>query len=421
MAGTQSASEAALDFETPEHVRTLVERVRRFMQDEVYPAESVYFEQERDSANRWTWQPILRELRAKARSQGLWILPLPKEVGGQGLSLLEYAPVAEVMSTSPIGTETFHCYTGTIWYAMLIEKHATAAAREQYLPRLMAGSIRGAIAITEPDVPGSDPTELKFEARREGNEYVLNGRKAWATGSMQQECEITLVLARTNPEAPRHARHSIILVPRHAKGLNVEGYDTIFGYDHAPYGHARLRFDNVRVPVENLLGREGEGFTLMQAGIGIGRIALGMGSIGAAERGLYEMCKWGDERVISGQKLAERQVFADAVARSRMEINQFRAYVMRTAWLMEQQGMKAVRSEIAQCKVLAPQMALAVLDRAIQFHGGLGVSHDRPLAEMYAYQRTVRIGEGADEVHRDMVARLELAAQRELRGAALKH
>jgi len=234
---------------------------------------------------------------------------------------------------------------------------------------------------------------------------------------MQQDCEITLVLARTNADAARHARHSIILVPRQAEGLTVEGYDTIFGYDHAPYGHARLRFENVRVPVANLLGQEGEGFTMMQSGIGVGRIALAMGSIGAAERALFEMCRWGDERVISGQKLAERQVFADAVARSRMEIEQLRAYVMRTAWLIEKHGMKAVRSEVAQCKVLAPSMALSVLDRSIQFLGGLGVSHDKPLAEMYAYQRTVRIGEGADEVHRDLIARLELARQRELRAA----
>ena len=406
-----------MDYEHPEHVKTLAEQVRRFMREEVYPAEETYYEQDRTAANRWTWQPILRELRAKAKAQGLWIFPLPKEVGGHGLSLLEYAPLAEVMSTSPIGTESFNCYTGTIWYAQLIHKFATPAVRENYLPRLLGGSIRAAISITEPDVPGSDPTELKFEARREGDEYVLNGRKAWATGSMQQDCEITLVLARTNAEAARHARHSIILVPRHAEGLTVEGYDTIFGYDHAPYGHARLRFENVRVPVANMLGQEGEGFTMMQSGIGVGRIALAMGSIGAAERGLFEMCRWGDERVISGQKLAERQVFADAVARSRMEIEQCRAYVMRTAWLIEKHGMKAVRSEVAQCKVLAPSMALAVLDRSIQFLGGLGVSHDKPLAEMYAYQRTVRIGEGADEVHRDLIARLELARQRELRVA----
>jgi len=406
-----------VDFEQPETVKILADRVRRFMREEVYPVEEAYYEQDRTAANRWTWQPILRELRARAKAQGLWIFPLPKEVGGHGLSLLDYAPLAEAMSTSPIGAETFNCYTGTIWYAQLIHQFATPETRERYLPRLLNGEIRAAISITEPDVPGSDPTELKFEARREGNEYVLNGRKAWATGSMQQDCEITLVLARTTPDAARHARHSIILVPRNAPGLTVEGYDTIFGYDHAPYGHARLRFENVRVPVGNLLGREGEGFTLMQSGMGIGRIALAMGSIGAAERGLYEMCRWGDERVISGQKLVERQVFTDAVARSRMEIEQCRAYVMRTAWAIEKLGMKAVRSEVAQCKVLAPNMALAVLDRAIQFLGGLGVSHDRPLAEMYAYQRTVRIGEGADEVHRDLIARLELGRQRELRGA----
>jgi acyl-CoA dehydrogenase len=404
-----------VSFEPSALSRELTERVRTFMREQVYPAERSYYDQDQKASNRWTWQPILRELRAKARSQGLWIFPLPREVGGHGLSLLDYAPIAEAISTSPIGPETFNCYTGTIWYAMLILQHATPAAREQYLPRLLQGSIRGAISITEPDVPGSDPTELKFEARREGNEYVLNGRKSWSTGSMQDECEITLVMARTEREAPRHARHSIILVPRHAEGLTVEGYDTIFGYDHAPFGHARLHFDNVRVPAGNLLGREGEGFALMQGGIGIGRIALGMGSIGAAERGLYEMCKWGDERTISGRKLVERQVFTDAVARSRMEIEQFRAYVLRTAWMLEKLGMKAVRSEVAQCKVLAPAMALGVLDRAIQFLGGIGVSHDRPLAEMYAYQRTVRIGEGADEVHRDLIARIELERQREKR------
>lgn len=397
----------------PEHVRTLTERVRHFMHQHVYPAEPLYYEQDRTSKNRWTWQPALLELRARAKAEGLWLFALPKEAGGHGLTLLEYAPIAETMSTSPIGTETFHSYTGTLWYAQLILNHATAAAREQFLPRLLGGSIRAAISITEPDVPGSDPTELKFEARREGGEYVLNGRKAWATGSMQDECEITLVLACTNPEAPRHARHSIIIVPRHAQGLTVEGYDTIFGYDHAPFGHARLRFENVRVPVSNLLGKEGEGFMLMQSGIGVGRIALAMGSIGAAERGLYEMCRWGDERTISGLKLSERQVFTDAVARSRMEIEQCRAYVLQTAAKIERLGMKAVRSEVAQCKVLAPNMALGVLDRAIQFLGGLGVSHEKPLAEMYAYQRTVRIGEGADEVHRDLVARLELAKQRE--------
>jgi len=404
-----------MQYEQPPHVNELIGRVRSFMEEQVYPAEAVHAAQERAAANRWTWQPVLRELRARAKAQGLWIFPLPKEIGGHGLSLYEYAPLAELMSTSPLGSESFNCYTGTIWYALLIHAHATPAIRERYLPRLLGGSIRAAISITEPDIPGSDPTELKLEARREGDEYVLNGHKAWATGSMQQECEITLVLARTNPDGPRHARHSIILVPRDAPGLSVEGYDSIFGYDHAPYGHARLHFQDVRVPVGNLLGREGEGFILMQGGMGIGRIALAMGSVGAAERALREMCRWGDERVISGQKLSERQTFTDAVARSRMEIEQCRAYVMRVAWMIERHGMKAVRSEVAQCKVLAPAMALGVLDRAIQFHGGIGVSGDRPLAEMYAYQRTVRIGEGADEVHRDLVARHELARQRERR------
>jgi acyl-CoA dehydrogenase len=407
-----------MQYEQPPHVQELAERVRRFMEERVYPAEKTYAAQERAAVNRWTWQPVLRELRAEAKAQGLWIFPLPKEIGGHGLSLYEYAPLAELMSTSPLGAETFNCYTGTIWYALLIHAHAVTALRERYIPRLLGGAIRAAITITEPDVPGSDPTDLKLEAHREGDEYVLNGSKAWATGSMQEECEITLVLARTNPDGARHTRHSIILVPRNTPGLSIEGHDSIFGYDHAPYGHARLRFDRVRVPSDHLLGREGEGFTLMQGGMAIGRIALAMGSVGAAERALRELCRWGDTRVISGRKLSERQTFTDAVARSRMEIEQCRAYVMRVAWMIERHGIKAARSEVAQCKVLAPAMALGVLDRAIQFHGGLGVSSERPLAEMYAYQRTVRIGEGADEVHRDLIARLEMAQQRERDGRA---
>jgi acyl-CoA dehydrogenase len=397
-------------FETSANIQDLTRRVGQFMEREVYPAEATYYAQEAASDNRWTWQPILRELRAKAKSQGLWIFPMDREVGGMGLSLLDYAPLAEIMSTSPFGTEVFNCYTGMIWYIKLINDHATPAVKERFLRRLVDGEIRAAINITEPDVPGSDPTDLKFDARREGDEYVLSGR-------MMKECEATLVLVRTNQDAPRHARHSIIVVPRDAPGLTVEGYDTCFGYDHAPYGHARMRFDNVRVPLENLLGKEGEGFAMMQANMGIGRIAIAMGGVGAAERALREMCKWGDERVISGQKLSERGVFVDAVARSRAEIDQMRSHVLRTAWMIDTLGMKAARSEVAQCKVLAPNMALAVLDRAIQFHGGAGVAHDRPLAEMYAYQRVSRIGEGADEVHREFIARLELNRQRELRAA----
>ena len=406
-----------MQFEPSSQVRELTERVRAFMFEHVYPAEHAYYEQIQKSTNRWTWQPAMIALRAMAKAQGLWIFPLPKEMGGHGLSLFEYAPLAEVMSTSPIGPDCFNCHSGTVWYSLLMHQQATVPIKQNYLQRMLDGAIRAAITITEPDVPGSDPTELKFDARRDGDHYVLNGRKSWATGSMQDDCEITLVLARTDKDAARHARHSIIMVPRNAPGLTIEGYDTIFGYDHAPYGHARMRFENVRVPVMNLLGKQGEGFALMQGGFGVGRIALAMGAIGAAERAIREMCQWGDERIISGQKLSDRQVFTDAIARSRAEIDQFRAFVMRTAWMLDKYGAKAVRSEVAQCKVLAPQMSLAVLDRAMQFHGGLGMSHDKPLAEMYAYQRTVRIGEGADEVHREVIARLELARQRELRGA----
>lgn len=402
-----------MNFDIPDRISELGERARQFMHDCVYPAEKTYFEQLEFGDDPWTWPPVIRELRAKAKSEGLWNFPLPEELGGLGLSLLEYAPIAEIIARSPFGTEVFNCYSGTILNALTIHQYGSAAIRDNYLKRLAAGEIRACISITESGIPASDPTELKMEMRRDGDEFVLNGKKDWATGAMMPECEAILVLGCTDPDGPRHQRHSMILVPRDSKGLTVGRNQQIFGYKHAPYGHPEITFSNVRVPAENLLGAEGEGFLVMQSSLGLGRIQLGMGSVGAAERALRELCQWSEQRIIAGKALAERGVVLEAIANSRIEIDQARQQILKTAYMLEKYGSKAARSEIAQCKVLAPNMALKVLDRAIQFHGGAGLSFEKPLAEMYAYQRTVRIGEGADEVHRLTIAKTELKRQRE--------
>jgi acyl-CoA dehydrogenase len=404
-----------MSFEVSEKSRELTAAVERFMHEEVIPAEPVFHEQMSEAADRWTYMPVMKELRAKAKAQGLWMFPLPESIGGRGLSLIDYGPICELMNMSPIGTEVFHCYSGTISNALVLEQYGTPAIRERYLKPLVAGDTRTCISITEREVPSSDPTDLKMPIRREGDEYVLDGRKAWATGAIMKECDAIFVLGCTAPEAARHARHSLVIVPRSTQGLSFGRIDTILGFDHAPFGHVELIFDNVRVPVTNLLGEEGMGFAMMQTTLGFGRVQLGMGSVGAAERAVAEMCSWVEKRIIGGKPLAERGVVIDAIARSRIEIEQARQHILHTAWLLQTKGPKAARSEISQCKVLAPNMALQVLDRAIQFHGGAGLSFDTPLPEMFAYQRTVRIGEGADEVHRELVAKLELTKQREAR------
>jgi acyl-CoA dehydrogenase len=401
--------------EVSDKARDLTAAVERFMHEQVIPAEKLFHEQLSKATDRWTYMPVMRELRAKAKAQGLWMFPLPEDLGGRGLDLIEYAPICELINMSPIGTEVFHCYSGTISNAIVLQQFGSPAIKERYLKPLVAGETRSCISITERDVPSSDPTDLKMPFVRDGDEWVINGDKAWATGAIMKECDAILVLGCTNPEAPRHARHSMVIVPRSTPGLSFGRIDTILGFDHAPFGHVDLHFDNVRVPYTNLLGEEGAGFAMMQTTLGVGRVQLGMGSVGAAERAVAEMCSWVEKRIIGGKPLAERGVVIDAIARSRIEIEQARQHLLHTAWLLQTKGPRAARSEISQAKVLAPNMALQVLDRAIQFHGGAGLSFDTPLPEMFAYQRTVRIGEGADEVHRELVAKLEFAKQREAR------
>ena len=401
-----------MNFETPETVEELRNDVQDFMRNRVIASESAHFQQLRDPAHHWTWTPVLRELREEAKSRGFWNFPLGEHLRGRSLTLSEYAPIAEIIAQSPFGTEVFNCYSGTILNAKLLDQFAGEEVKSEFLQPLVSGQIRACISITEPDVPASDPTDLKLSAIREGDEYVINGRKAWATGMMMEECRAILLLVCTDPDAQRHQRHSIIAVPRDAPGVTVGENQSAYGYDHAPYGHPDVEFNHVRVPATNLLGTEGSGFALMQTGLGVGRVQIGMGSVGAAERALREMCQRVETRVIGGKPLAARGIVTDAIARSRIEIEQTRLLVLKTAWLIDSFGAKAARSEIALTKAAAPSMALRVLDRAIQFHGGDGISHNLPLAEMWAYQRCCRIGEGADEVHLETVAKLEMAAQR---------
>ncbi len=399
-------------------INALVKELEDFMVSTVIPAEPTIHHQLSVAKNRWTYPQVMRELRAEAKARGLWLFPLPERLGGRGLSLTEYAPLAERMNWSNYGPDIFNCYSGTISNATILDQAANAGLKDQYLSRLLSGEARSCISITEREVPSSDPTDLKFAVTRDGDDYVLNGVKSWATGATMDECEFILLLGATAPQAARHARHSLILVPANAPGLSKGRIETVMGFDDAPYGHCDLIFSNVRVPVTNRLGNEGEGFALVQATLGVGRIQLGMGCVGAAERALQEMCGWVETRVIGGRPLVERGVVMDAIARSRIEIDQARAFLIHTANLVQTQGIKAARSEVSQAKVLAPEMAVRVIDRAMQFHGGAGFSYDTPLAEMWAHQRTVRIGEGADEVHRELVGKFELSRQRAFRAAS---
>lgn len=385
------------------------------MHDRVIPTEIDHHHQLQDAANRWTYTPVMKELRAEAKAAGLWNFPLSKELGGHGLTLMEYAPICEMMNWCNHGPDLFNCYTGTISNSVTLSKYAPSHLQERYLRKLVDGEVRSTISITERNVPSSDPTELRFEIRRDGDEFVLNGVKSWATGAAMDECAFILLLGATDMSAPRHARHSMVLVPMDAPGLTKGRIETVMGYDDAPFGHCDLIFEDVRVPVDNLIGEEGQGFLMMQSTLGVGRIQLGMGAIGAAERAMTEMCQWVENRIIGGKPLSDRGVVTDAIARSRIEIDAARAFIVQTAARMQEEGMKAVRADIAALKVLAPDVALKVLDRAMQFHGGAGLSWDTPLPEMWAHMRTVRIGEGADEVHRETVAKLEMRRQAERR------
>ena len=396
-----------MDFGYSPKVAKLREQVDAFMQEHVFPAEAI-FHQQVNEGDRWQPTAIVEELKDKARAAGLWNLFLPESELGAGLTNLEYAPLAELMGRSGLASEAFNCSAPDTGNMETIVRYGSEEHKETWLKPLLAGEIRSCFGMTEPGVASSDATNMQANARREGDEWVINGRKWWTSGACDPRCKIMIFMGLTNPDGPRHQQHSMILVPMDAPGVKVIRPLPVFGYDDAPHGHAEVVLENVRVPYSNVLLGEGRGFEIAQGRLGPGRIHHCMRSIGAAERALELMCRRSVEREAFGRKLAQLGGNIDLIAESRIEINQARLLTLNAAYMMDTVGNKVAKSEIAQIKVVAPNVALRVIDRAIQMHGGAGVSGDTPLAHMYAMQRTLRLADGPDEVHRAAIGKNEL-------------
>ena len=401
-------------FEHSEKTRKLIERVSAFMDEHVYPAERVYEEQHAAQADRWDIPPILEELKQKAKAQGLWNLFLPGSDLGAGLTNVEYAPLCEIMGRSWIGPETFNCSAPDTGNMEVLDRYGTPAQQEQWLKPLLAGEIRSSFCMTEPAVASSDATNIETEIKRDGDDYVINGRKWWSSSAGDKRCKILIVMGKTDPSAARHQQQSQILVPVDTRGVEIIRPLSVFGYDHAPYGHWEVEFKDVRVPRENLILGEGRGFEIAQGRLGPGRIHHCMRVIGQAERALDSMIARAKARIAFGKPLAEQGSIRQDIAHSRIEIEQARLLCLKAAYMMDTVGNKVAKSEIAMIKVLGPNMAQKVIDRAIQVHGGAGVSQDFGLAHFYAMARGMRIFDGPDEVHLHTIARLELARATEL-------
>jgi acyl-CoA dehydrogenase len=398
-----------MDFAFGKKIEHLQRRLQGFMEEHVYPNEQRF--RDEIERNRWSPTAVVEELKPKARAAGLWNLFLPEDEQGAGLTNLEYAPLCEIMGRSVIAPEVFNCSAPDTGNMEVLARYGTQEQKERWLKPLLAGEIRSCFAMTEPAVASSDATNIEASIVRDGDEYVLNGRKWWASGAGDPRCEIAIFMGKTDPSAPRYQQQSMVLVPMSTPGVKVERLLTVFGYDHAPHGHGEVVFKNVRVPVSNILLGEGRGFEIAQGRLGPGRIHHCMRCIGVAERALEIMCARVQARVAFGKPLAEQGTLRADIAISRMEIEQARLLTLKAAYMMDTVGNKAARAEIAMIKVIAPKVALRVLDRSIQAHGGAGVSQDTFLASAWANVRTLRLADGPDEVHTEAVAKLELGKQ----------
>ena len=403
-----------MDFEYSAKSKEWIARVSAFMDKHVYPNVAT-FEKQHAEGDRWVTPQIVHDLKAIAKKEGLWNMFMPPhkehdkgEWHGAGLTNLEYAPLAEIMGRVGFASEVFNCSAPDTGNMEVLVRYANEGQKKQWLEPLLRGEIRSAFAMTEPGVASSDATNMEARAVREGDEWVINGSKWWTSGACDPRCKIMIFMGLTNPDAPRHQQHSMILVPTDTPGVKIVRPLPVFGYDDAPHGHAEVLFENVRVPYENVLLGEGRGFEIAQGRLGPGRIHHCMRSIGMAERALELMCKRSVSRTAFGKPLARLGGNIDKIADSRTEINMARLLTLNAAFMMDTVGNKVAASEIAQIKVVAPNVALKVIDRAIQIHGGAGVSSDFPLAYMYAMQRTLRLADGPDEVHRMAIGKYEI-------------
>lgn len=398
-----------MGFELSDKAASLLTRLRGFMDEVVYPNETVFADQLQTSINRWEPPPVLETMKSQARAAGLWNLFLPDSQHAAGLTNVEYAPLCEEMGRSPVAPEAFNCAAPDTGNMEVLARYGTSDQQAEWLAPLLAGRIRSAYAMTEPQVASSDATNISASIESDGDDYVINGLKWWITGAGHANCRVFVFMGKTDPLADRYRQQSMILIPRETTGVTVVRPLTVFGYDHAPHGHWEVRFENVRVPKRNILLGEGRGFEIAQGRLGPGLVHHCMRMIGLAERSLEAMCERARSRVAFGRPLAEHGAVQDGIANSRIELEQARLLTLQAAHMMDTVGNKAARAEIAMIKVVAPNMAQRVIDRAIQAHGGAGVSDDFGLAAGWAQARATRLFDGPDEVHRRTVARVELS------------